>query len=148
MQYLMKRPIVSALLLAACLSVALLTACQSLPDNVPAAAGSATPIDSSRLIVLRKLVFMPSLSGVSFPPGEYIPVAKDAYGTYYMSPEGVDMLSITGSTHFPVGGIYAGTDARGRAFLRAWAKGYPMQRDLFDTSLGSFSENVRIVQAP
>src|SRR5881394_2254096 len=77
-------------------------------NTAPQAAGPAppiSPIDGSSIVIKQDLRFLPSLSGYLLPAGTYLPVRRDAQGTFYQSPSGVVALSITGGIRYP-GGIY------------------------------------------
>ncbi len=79
------------------------------------------PIDGSSIVIKQDLRFVPSLSGYLLPAGTYLPVRKDAQGTYYQSPSGVVALSFTGGIRYP-GGIYRFKYRDGSVGLKVWCK--------------------------
>ena len=54
--------------------------------------------------------YLPSLTALVLPAGEYLPVRADAGGTFYESPRGILILPVTGTGYVVRGGIYRGND--------------------------------------
>lgn len=129
------------------LAFLLLCGCTTLPENATCSFEKCVPIDNTRLIVRQNIDFLPSLTGFRFPAGTYIPVAKDENGTYYRSPRGLFGLGLAVGGSYPVGGLYNGHTRDGLPLLKVWAYALP-SRQVYDTSFGSFSENVEIVTVP
>jgi hypothetical protein len=62
-------------------------------------------INTTRITVKEQFRYLPSFTSYVFPVGEYVPVRKNANGTFYESPKGILVQATTGS--FLVrGGIY------------------------------------------
>ena len=63
-------------------------------------------IDSTRVVVKQEFRYTPTLTGVVLPAGEYLPVKRDAVGTYYESPRGLLILPAAGQGFLVRGGIF------------------------------------------
>jgi hypothetical protein len=126
-------------------SILLLAGCASVPDDTSAIAASIVPIDQTRLEVKKDLKFLPSLSGLYFPAGIYLPVVKDGSGVFYQSPKGIKSIGVA-NAYYPVGGIYRFRRDDGSYGLKSWQNqpklSWSSSRNLYDMLGANFSVEV------
>lgn len=93
-------------------SILVLIACNALPEAFPtnAARKALTPLDQSKVVVKRDLKVAPSLTAIVLPADVYVPVRKNATGTFYESPRGILLVPVAGSPSVMAGGIYRSND--------------------------------------
>jgi hypothetical protein len=95
-----------------CTAAALLSGCSVAPYKYPDTPPrqDLVPVDSTRIVVKEEFRYSPTLTSIVLPAGEYVPVKKDAGGTYYESPRGLLILPVAGQGSLVRGGIYRRQD--------------------------------------
>ena len=95
-----------------CAVTGLLSACSVAPYRYPDTPlrQDLVPLDSTRIVVKEEFRYSPTMTSMVLPAGEYIPVKKDAAGTYYESPRGLLILPVAGQGTLVHGGIYRRRD--------------------------------------
>src|SRR5579863_8702811 len=95
-----------------CITAALLSGCSVAPYKYPDTPPrqDLVPLDSTRIVVKEEFRYSPTLTSIVLPAGEYVPVKKDAAGTYYESPRGLLILPVAGQGSLVRGGIYRRQD--------------------------------------
>ena len=74
-------------------------------------------LGNTRIFVKQEFRYVPTLTAIVLPAGEYLPVRTDADGTYYESPRGLLVLPAAGAGFLVRGGIYRRLDvSRGYEF--------------------------------
>jgi hypothetical protein len=86
-------------------------AASKFPDTPPRQ--DLVALDSTRIVVKEEFKYLPTLTAVILPAGEYVPVKRDAEGTYYESRRGVLIQPVAGSGSVVPGGIYRRQNASG-----------------------------------
>ncbi len=99
-------------LVAAIAGTVCVTGCSVAPYKYPdtPARQDLVALDSTRILVKQEFRYTPTLTSVVLPAGEYVPVKRDAVGTYYESPRGLLILPAAGKGLLVRGGIFRRRD--------------------------------------
>ena len=93
--------------------------------------------------------YWPELSGYYLPPGTYKGEHEDASGVFFAAPEGMKLLSFTGSTRVQ-GGIYlpklGSSGVRGHVYLQMPLSSRPATYTLPSYFFSAFGKKWTIVQ--